>query len=215
MTPGPQTVVAPGPRLTGPAGWNKRHREFHVKPGSALAPSGSTLEGRGRLLVYRVQLALVFRSTPRSTPADAILQRVAECRLAIELIDMAGLVVSWEGPRWHIRYAEGAAFDGSCALSAGRPLDEVRDGDSAAVAYAGGSAELGWTAAAEFAAFVNRYVALGPELLILAGWPLGPALGRGANGPELETSGAPSVHGAVWATHATLGRVECGIEGDA
>ena len=215
MTSGFTAVVAPGPRLIGPAEWNERHREFHVKPGSALAPSGSDLDGRGRSLVYRVQLGLSFRPTPRGTPADAILRYVSECRLAIELIDMAGLVVGWEGPRWHIRYAEGAAFDGSCVLSPGRPLDEVRDGDLAAIAYPGGSAELGWSAAAEFAAFVNCYIPLGPELLILAGWPLGPALGRGASQPELETGGAPPVHGAVWATNATLGRVECGTEPDA
>jgi hypothetical protein len=211
-----EAVIAPGPRLNGPPAWNERHREFHVRPGSVIARSGAHLDASGRALVYRVQLGLTFEPTGRATPPGRILGCAADCRLVLELLDMNGLHIGWEGPRWHLRYAEGAAFDGSCVVGQPRRLDEVRDGDTIQVVSSRRSIRIDWAAVADFAAFVNRYVALGPRLLVLAGWPLGPTLRPSAGRPELEAGGSARFAGrSIWASHSLLGRVGCTVGGTA
>lgn len=212
-----EAVIAPGPRLDGPPPWNARHREFHVRPGSVIARSGAHADATSRALAYRVQLGLTFQPTGRRTPSAGILGCAADCRLVLELFDMDGLRIGWEGPRWHLRYAEGAAFDGSCVTGPPRSIEEVRDArESLQIVGSLGSFGIEWAAVTDFAAFVNGYVALGPRLLVLAGWPLGPTLRPSAGGPELEAVGSARVAGSsIWASHPLLGRVECAVRGTA
>ncbi|GMA91102.1 hypothetical protein [Homoserinibacter gongjuensis] len=166
-------VVAPGPLLPAGDAHARRYREFHVKPASVIDGS-RTVDVRGLGGVgYRVQLGLTFAGTPIGTPADRILDTLASCRLVIELIAADRLTIGWEGPRWHVRYAEGVAFDGACRV--GEPGDaHARPGDELELRHSEGREVISWAEVADFAAFVNRGLELDRSILLLAGSLRGP-----------------------------------------
>lgn len=210
---GARSVMAPGPRIAGANGWAERHREFHVKPSTVSADSGS-LFGRGLVgpIRYRIQAAMVFAQTPRHS-SEAVLQRsLMGCHLLIELISEAGFTLGWEGPRWHLRYGEGMSLDGSCPVSPQLVTADEFVGTDLSVRHSGGHTALRWASLLEFAAFVNRYLELGPEMMVLSGWPEGPTLSASDGTPTLifDTPGAEP-GSSVWAESDVLGRVECTI----
>jgi hypothetical protein len=213
----PRAVIAPGPRLDGPADWRERHRELHVKPASVIGPPRSHLPLARASVDYRVQAGLVFRPTPRGTPAGLVLERLIGCHLVTELISMDAFQVAWEGPRWHIRYGEGMSFDGACPASPILATPDEFPAEGIRVEHAGGSTLLSWDALADFAALVNRYLDLAPELMVLAGWPLGPILTVADGGPQLifDTQGPAWAVEGTWSHNAVLGRVGCSFEGAA
>ena len=210
----PRAVIAPGPRLEGPPDWQERHREFHVKPASVIAPARSALPRAPASVRYRVQAGLVFGPMPRCTPAGRILDRLIGCHLVTELIDVDAFRIDWEGPRWHIRFGEGMSFDGACPVSPVLATPDEFPPEGIGVQHAGGTTLLAWDALADFAALVNRYLELGPELLILAGWPLGPVLAAANGRPQLTFDTPISSLGTdgAWADNSVLGRVECRLE---
>jgi hypothetical protein len=201
-------VVAPGPLLPAGDAHARRYREFHVKPASVIEGSRMVdVRGLGGL-GYRVQLGLTFAGTPIGTPADRILDTLASCRLVIELIAADRLTIGWEGPRWHVRYAEGVAFDGACR--GGEPGDaHARPGDELELRHSEGREVISWAEVADFAAFVNRGLELDRSILLLAGNLRGPALELDGR-PELRHIGRVD-HTAgqtLWAEADGLGRVE-------
>lgn len=210
---GARSVIAPGPRIAAGNGWAERHREFHVKPSAVVADSGSEF-GRGLVgpVGYRVQAAMVFAQTPRHSSEATLQRRLMGCHLSIELISEAGFTLGWEGPRWHLRYGEGMSLDGACPVSDQLVTGDAVAGTDLAVSHSGGHTVLRWTSLLEFAVFVNRYVELSPEMVLLAGWPEGPTLSISDGTPTLifDTPGA-APRSSVWAESDVLGRVECRI----
>lgn len=214
---GARSVIAPGPRIAAANGWADRHREFHVKPNAVVADSGSEF-GHGLVgpVGYRVQAAMVFAQTPRHSTEATLQRRLMGCHLLIELISQAGLTLGWEGPRWHLRYGEGMSLDGACPLSAQLVTADEFVGTDLAVRHSAGNTVLRWSSLLEFAVFVNRYVELGPEVMLLAGWPEGPTLSMSDGTPTLifDAPGAEP-RSTVWAESDVLGRVECTIRAQA
>lgn len=201
-------VVAPGPLL--PAGdvRARRYREFHVKPASVI-DGGRMVDVRGLGGVgYRVQLGLTFAGTPIGTPADRILDMLESFRLVVELIAAERLTIGWEGPRWHVRYAEGVAFDGACLV--GEPIAaHVRPGDELELRHSEGREVISWAEVADFAAFVNRGLELDRSILLLAGSTRGPVLDVDGR-PELRHVGRIDYTAGqtIWAEADGVGRVE-------
>jgi 2-keto-4-pentenoate hydratase/2-oxohepta-3-ene-1,7-dioic acid hydratase in catechol pathway len=173
-------VVGPGPvpdpELDGQR--LARHREFYLKSAHTVVPSGSRLRYRPALgrLTYRAQLGLLFDPTPRHTPPERILDHVRGVVLAAELASVDLLRVGWEGTMWHIRYGEGASFGDSCVVT-----ESVRDpagivGASVALTDPWGTTEVDWSQVAEACAHVSDWMALRPDMLLLAGSGHGPVL---------------------------------------
>lgn len=209
----PLSLVAPGPRISAPDDWAERHREFHVKPLSVLASSaGSSVQQIGPA-IYRVQAGMIFGSTPRAASAGTLRRNLIGVHLVVELVSCDGFTIGWEGPRWHLRYAEGLSFDGACTASDWLVTPDELDGDGIVVEHGGGATPLAWSALLEFARFVNRYLPLGPHTMVLAGWPLGPTLELVDGTPAL-TFDAPAAwqDATAWAEHPRIGRVECSLE---
>ena len=173
-------VVAPGPRPDPSLDVERlaRHREFYLKSAHTVVPAGSRLRYRPALgqLSYRAQLGLLFADTPRNTPADRILEGVRGIVLAAELTSVDLLRVGWEGTMWHIRYGEGASFDDSCVigLEVFDPADLVHS--TVQLEDSVGAGVVDWQAVAEFCAHVNGWMALRPDMLLLAGSDHGPLL---------------------------------------
>ena len=172
----PRVIVASGPEVVGRL---ERHREFYLKPRQCLLPAEGVIPYRFQLdpLSYRGQLGLLLEPTDRHTPAAAILDRVRSVVLAAEVVSIARLEVGWEGTMWHVRYGEGAAFDGSCPIgpsmatvSGPEELDDLVLVDE----WGTFAPDLG--AVADFLAYVNRWLLLGPDVLVLAGAGHGPRL---------------------------------------
>ena len=134
------------------------------------------------------------------------------CHLLIELFSEAGFTLGWEGPRWHLRYGEGMSLDGACPVATELVTAEEFAGTDLAVRHSAGDTVLRWSSLLEFAAFVNRYVELGPAMMLLAGWPEGPTLSISGSTPTLtfDTPGAEP-RSNIWAESDVLGRVECTI----
>ncbi len=181
-------VVAPGPRPDPALDVERliRHREFYLKSAHTVVPSGARLRYRSALglLSYRAQLGLLFEDTPRHTPAERILDHLRGVTLAAELTSVDLLRVGWEGTMWHVRYGEGASFDDSCVVAerilepnglVGAPLDLDDDW---------GVAPVDWDIVAEFCEYVNGWMALRPDTLILAG---------SAHGPQLSIEGSDAI----------------------
>lgn len=210
---GARSVIAPGPRIAAANGWADRHREFHVKPNAVLADSGSEFgHGLAGRVDYRIQAAMVFAETPRHSSHVTLKRSLIGCHLLIELISETGFSLGWEGPRWHLRYGEGMSLDGACPVSAHLVTADEFAGTDLAIRHSGGQSVLRWSSLLEFAVFVNRYVELGPEMMLLAGWPEGPTLSISDGTPTLifDTPGA-APRSSVWAESDVLGRVECRI----
>lgn len=173
-------VVAPGPRPDPELDRERlaRHREFYLKSAHTVVATGCRLRYRSALgqLSYRAQLGLLFEDTPRHTRADRILDHLRSISLVAELVSVDLLRVGWEGTMWHVRYGEGASFDDSCVVA-----DELRDpadlvGTAIELEDAWGTAPVDWPAVAEFCEHVNDWMALRPDMLILAGSVHGPIL---------------------------------------
>jgi hypothetical protein len=204
----PLSVIAPGPRIVATDDWAERHREFHVKPSTVLAPPAGPPLGDLGPVVHRVQAGMVFAPTPRLAVPAALRRNLIGLHLVVELVSCDGFTLGWEGPRWHLRYAEGLSFDGSCPATDWLVTPDELEGDAIVVEHAGGETALAWPALWDFARFVNRYLDLGPHTMVLAGWPLGPTLQLDGGAPILNLD-APILPGsAAWAAHARLGRVE-------
>ncbi|MGN6274089.1 MAG: hypothetical protein ACTHMQ_13480 [Protaetiibacter sp.] len=206
-------VIAPGPLLPAGDAHARRYREFHVKPASVI-DGGRMVDVHGLGgMGYRVQLGLTFAGTALGTPADRILETLESFRLVIELIAADRLTIGWEGPRWHVRYAEGVAFDGACRV--GEPVAAGdRRGDDLEIRHSEGRDVISWADVADFAAFVNRGLELDRSILLLAGSRRGPALDFGSGRPELRHVGSVD-YGAgetVWAEADDVGRVEAHLE---
>lgn len=207
MTGAIHAVIAPGLLLPPGDALAERYREFHVKPASVIASAPELGAGLLGPLTYRIQLALRFHPTPLGTAADDILQRVLDARVAIEVIATDRLTIGWEGPRWHVRYADGVAFEGACLLGPPAPPPQ---GTGLEIAHPGGVEHIQWPEVAAFAAFVNRGLDLGPDILVLAGSHRGPALVRRDGRPDLDYSD-PARFGAgdtIWADAGALGRID-------
>lgn len=108
------------------------------------------------------------------------------------------------------------SVDGACPVSAQLVTADEFAGTDLAVRHSGGHTVLRWASLLEFAVFVNRYVDLGPEMLLLSGWPDGPTLSISDGTPTLifDTPGAEP-RSTVWAESDVLGRVECTIQAQA
>jgi hypothetical protein len=202
----PKMIVAPGPRLG--RGVKAAHREFYLKPASSVLPPRGAIPRRSELglLSYRAQLGIRLRPTDRWTPAVEILDRVLELVLAAEVMSIERLGVGWEGTMWHVRYGEGAAFDGACALGPWTVTpDELRI-EEVELSDAWGAWAVQPAEVAEFLAYVNRWLPLGPDVLVLAGAAHGPELllegGQpsvifGAAEPRIAPGGLVSAHAGV------------------
>ena len=212
-----RSVIAPGPRIAAANGWADRHREFHVKPSAVLADSGSEF-GRGLVgtVGYRIQAAMVFAQTPRHSSQATLQGSLLGCHLLMELISETGFTLGWEGPRWHLRYGEGMSLDGACPFSPELVTAEEFAGTDLAVRHSGGHTVLSWASLLEFAALVNCYVELGPEMMLLSGWPAGPTLSTSDGVPTLMFDAPGAMPGSsVWAESDVLGRVDCTIRAQA
>ena len=181
-------VVGPGPRPDPDLDVARlaRHREFYLKSPHTVVASGSRLRYRPALgrLSYRAQLGLLFDDAPRHTPAERILEHVRGVVLAAELLSVDLLRVGWEGTMWHIRYGEGASFDDSCVVA-----ETIHEPGGVVGAEIGltdvtGTARVDWEAVAGFCAYVSDWMALRPDMLLLAG---------SARGPVLSVDGADAV----------------------
>jgi hypothetical protein len=205
----PLSLVAPGPRITAPDGWAARHREFHVKPSTVLAPpDGTSLEDIGSI-VYRLQVGMVFAPVPRAAGRQALRRSLIGVHLVIELVSCRGFTLGWEGPRWHLRYAEGLSFDGACSATEWLLTGDELEDEPVVVEHDGGETSLVWPELLEFAGFVNQYLDLGPHTMLLAGWPLGPSIELEDGVPVLRLDGPRGAPGsAIWAKHPRLGHVE-------
>lgn len=212
----PLVVVAAGPRpdpaLPEQATRLASHREFYLKSGHTVIGAEDAIPYRDALgaLSYRAQLGLIFRPTDRHTPAAAILDRLAGVVLAAEVYSVDLLRVGWEGTMWHVRYGEGASFDGACPIG---PLlvtaDELLGGE-VRLADAAGDAAVEWPDVAEFAAYVNEWMELGPSVLILAGTRHGPVMTLDGTDPVIRFPSEEPALGpsdVVWATSPALGEV--------
>ena len=214
---GARSVIAPGLRIAAANGWAERHREFHVKPNAVLADSGSQF-GHGLVgpVRYRIQAAVVFAPTPRHSSQATLQRSLLGCHLLIELMSETGFTLGWEGPRWHLRYGEGMSLDGACPVSPQLVTADEFAGTDLAVRHSGGQTVLSWASLLEFAAFVNRYLELGPEMLLLSGWPSGPTLSTSDGVPSLIFDAPRAVpQSSVWAESDVLGRVECMVRAEA
>lgn len=176
----PSIIVAPGPRVD--SGLD-RHREFYVKPAHCLLAPAGTLPYRPDLgtLSYRAQLGFILEPTDRFTPPAQILSRVRGLVAAAEVVSIDRLEVGWEGTMWHIRYGEGGAFDGACPIGpsmarigAGDSLPEQLEGLRLTDAWGSFGIDVGDVAS--FLGYVNRWLRLGPEVLVLSGAGHGPRL---------------------------------------
>ena len=173
-------VVAPGPRPDPDLDVERlqSHREFYLKSAHTVVSGARTLRYRPALgkLSYRAQLGLRFDVPARHTPADEILEHLHSVVLAAEIVSVDLLQVGWEGTMWHVRYGEGGSFDDSCLLAgdlidaktvlATRPVIEDPMGPT----------EVEWSSVAEFAAYVNGWMELREDVLLLAGSSHGPVL---------------------------------------
>jgi hypothetical protein len=185
----PRVIIAPGPQAEGALA---RHREFYVKPTHCLLQPDGRIVHRPELgvLSYRAQLGFIFAPTDRHTPSTEILGRVRGMVAAAEVVSIDRLEVGWEGTMWHIRYGEGGAFDGSCPVGpALARFDGTRNlGDALAdirLADGWGSCDIDQGAVAEFLGYVNRWIRLGPDVLVLAGAGHGPRLELDGHQPRV------------------------------
>jgi hypothetical protein len=196
----PLVVVAPGPRpdpaLPEQAIRLAGHREFYLKSGHTVIGAEDAIPYRDALgaLSYRAQLGLIFRPTDRHTPATAILDRLAGVVLAAEVYSVDLLRVGWEGTMWHVRYGEGASFDGACPIG---PILVTADellGAEVRLTDGAGDAAVEWADVAEFAAYVNEWMELGPSVLVLAGSRHGPVMTLEGADPVIRfPSGEPAI----------------------
>jgi len=212
----PLVVVAPGPRpdpaLPEQAIRLAGHREFYLKSGHTVIGAEDAIPYRDALgaLSYRAQLGLIFRPTNRHTPAAAILDRLAAVVLAAEVYSVDLLRVGWEGTMWHVRYGEGASFDGACPIG---PLLVTADellGAEVRLTDGAGDAAIEWPDVAEFAAYVNEWMELGPSVLVLAGSRHGPVMTLEGADPVIRfPSGEPALgpSDVVRASSSALGEV--------
>jgi 2-keto-4-pentenoate hydratase/2-oxohepta-3-ene-1,7-dioic acid hydratase in catechol pathway len=155
-----------------------RHRELYLKSPHTAVASGSRLRYRPALgvLSYRSQLGLLFDDVPRHTPAERILSHVRGVTLVAELLSVDLLRVGWEGTMWHIRYGEGASFDDSCVLGETVHGPDAIVGSPVEVTDATGTSAIEWDVVAELCARVSTWMAIGPDMLLLAGSARGPIL---------------------------------------
>lgn len=215
----PRVIIAPGPRADRALA---RHREFYVKPAHCLLPPGGAIGHRPELgaLSYRAQLGFLLAPTDRHTPATEILGRVRGVVGVAEVMSTDRLEVGWEGTMWHIRYGEGGAFDGSCPVGPSLARFDSSDDPGAALgdlrlADAWGAWDVDSGEVAEFLGYVNRWIQLGPDVLVLAGAGHGPRL-------ELEGRQPRVVFGAdeprvlpgqrVTVDAGRLGRIDVAVE---
>src|SRR5690606_24130092 len=116
--------------------------------------------------------------------------------------------IGWEGPRWHVRYAEGVAFDGACRVGEPVAADARRSGELE-LRHSEGREVISWAEVADFAAFVNRGLELDRSILLLAGSNRGPSLDLDGR-PELRHVGRIDYTAGqtIWAEADGLGRIE-------
>jgi 2-keto-4-pentenoate hydratase/2-oxohepta-3-ene-1,7-dioic acid hydratase in catechol pathway len=175
----PSVVVAPGPTIAREhADRLRAHREFYLKSAHTVVAGEGELPYREALgaLSYRAQLGLVLGPGKRGLDARAVRDHVLGVVLAAELYSVDLLRVGWEGTMWHVRYGEGASFDGACPV--GRvfvTLDELALG-GLRLEDRSGLQEIEEDVLAEFVAYVSRWMQLGPTTLVLAGSTHGPRL---------------------------------------
>jgi hypothetical protein len=85
---------------------------------------------------------------------------------------------------WHIRYGEGASFDDSCVLGEAVHGPDAIVRTSVEITDSTGTAAIDWDVVAQFCAHVSTWMAIGPDMLVLAG---------SARGPILSIEGADAV----------------------
>lgn len=214
----PVTVVAPGPRIDPSAVRDlSGYREFYLKSAHTVQGATDPIPYRDAVgtLTYRAQLGLVMRpGTGRHVPVGSVLDAVLGAVLAAELMSIDLLRVGWEGTMWHTRFGEGASFDGSCPL--GPWLATGEDLNLASVVLADASCEAPVDAAtvADELAYVSRWMALGPQLLVLAGSTHGPLLRLDGAEPLIEFGAEePRVvaQGVIAAEGTGLGTIEAPV----
>lgn len=214
----PRVIIAPGPRVDTAL---IRHREFYVKPRHSLLPPDGVVPHRRELgaLSYRAQLGFLLQPTDRHTPAPDILRSVRGLVAVAEVVSVDRLEVGWEGTMWHIRYGEGGAFDGSCPV--GPSLARIdRDTVEEALGAIGltdswGTSEIDPGAAAEFLEYVNQWIRLGPDVLVLAGARHGPRLELDGRQPrvvfdDVEPRVLPG--GRIKVDAGVLGRIDVAVD---
>lgn len=175
----PTTVVAPGPRLGATGRDLGRHREFYLKSAHTLHPPAQRVPYREAVgtISYRAQLGIVVQpGTGRWPDPATVLDKVLGIVLVAELMSVDLLRVGWEGTMWHTRFGEGASFDGATVCGPWLATDE--DAVLAAITLSDqwGDAAVDTLSVADELAYVGRWIALEPSLLVLAGSPHGPVL---------------------------------------
>lgn len=175
----PAVVVAPGPRLQPDRSEElARHREFYLKSRHTIVGGDETIQHATALgvLSYRAQVGLVLAPTERHTPASQELRNLLGAVLAAELYSVDLLRVGWEGTMWHVRYGEGASFDGSCPVAPVFVSADEFELENLPLEDSTGRSEVQSDQVADFVGYVNRWMALGPDTLVLAGSGHGPVL---------------------------------------
>jgi 2,4-diketo-3-deoxy-L-fuconate hydrolase len=218
----PVTVVAPGPRIDPSASRDlSAHREFYLKSSHTLQGARDPMPYRDAVgtLTYRAQLGLVMRpGTGRHVPSGSVLDGVLGAVLAAEVMSVDLLRVGWEGTMWHTRFGEGASFDGSCPLGPWLATGEDLGLGNVTLRDPWGEALVDLGVVAEELAYVSRWMALGPDLLVLVGSPHGPLLRLDGTEPVVEfAEDEPRVvaGGVITASGTGLGEIEATVGADA
>lgn len=214
----PVTIVGPGPRLDGAALRDlSRHREFYLKSAHTLQPGSRPIPYRAAVgtLSYRAQLGVLMEpGTGRHLSLDDARERVLGVILIAELMSVDLLRVGWEGTMWHTRFGEGASFDGSTPCG---PWLAVSDGvaiDRTTLSDSWGDVAVEASEVAEQIAYVSQWLALGPEVLVLAGSRHGPVLTLEAEEPVIAFGPDEPrlrVGGRVRAAGEGLGEIDAAI----
>ncbi len=213
----PAVVVAPGPRLD-PEHEDRlaKHREFYLKSAHTLIGPTGTIPYRPALgtLSYRAQVGLVMGTTPRHAPAGTVLDGVLGAVLAAELYSIDLLRVGWEGTMWHVRYGEGASFDGACPIGGFFVSADEFELDGLPLEDSTQTSKVRREDVAGFVSYVSRWMTLGPSTLVLAGSSHGPLLSIEDREPVLrfpELEAQVREVGRITARSAPLGEIDIRI----
>jgi 2-keto-4-pentenoate hydratase/2-oxohepta-3-ene-1,7-dioic acid hydratase in catechol pathway len=211
----PATIVAPGPRIDRSAARDlSLHREFYLKSAHTLRAGSGRIPYREAVgaISYRAQLGVVMApGSGRWLERSAALEQVLGVVLVAELASVDLLRVGWEGTMWHVRYGEGGSFDGATVSGPWLATDDdavIRD---IVLEDAVGSAPVDLAHVEDHLSYVSRWIALGPDVLVLAGSAHGPVLTLDGDDPVVEFGpDEPRVYAGrtIGATGDGLGTIE-------
>lgn len=216
----PSTVVAPGPRIVKASRDLSAFREFYLKSSHTIQGATQAVPYRDAFgtISYRAQVGVVTEpGTGRWTAGTGLRDRILGVVLVAELMSVELLRVGWEGTMWHTRFGEGASFDGATLSGPWLATGDDARLDGITLSDAWGEARVDPAAVEEELSYVARWMALGPELLVLAGSPHGPVLRLEGADPVIEFDGREprlGPGGSVRASGTGLGEIDAAITPD-